>query len=279
MQTLQAGLSLERFFATVGSNRPRLLMLDYDGTLAPFRIKRDQATPYPGVRIILNAMLVAGHTRLALISERQVGDVLKLLKLAQPIEIWGSYGAERFHPDGRYHFAGIGSQTSEGIARARTWARGHNLLSYCEQKPTGLALHWRELSAEQIAPLQAEIKIAWSLLAEEYGLKLEAFDGGMELRAAQYDKGRVVQTLLEEMGPEVVAAYLGDDLTDENAFQSLGQHGDGVGILVRAEQRPTAAMFWARPPSEQLFFLSRWHQICGGKWSDRYNDERVIEAS
>ena len=53
MQILKPGFDLERFFAALERAKTRALLLDYDGTLAPFRIERDQATPYPVVRELL----------------------------------------------------------------------------------------------------------------------------------------------------------------------------------------------------------------------------------
>ena len=53
-----------------------------------------------------------------------------------------------------------------------------------------------------------------------------------------------------------LAAYLGDDVTDENAFQAVKGHG--VGLLVREELRPTEADVWIRPPDELRSFLLDW---------------------
>jgi trehalose 6-phosphate phosphatase len=51
-------------------------------------------------------------------------------------------------------------------------------------------------------------------------------------------------------------AYLGDDLTDEDAFAALGDRG--FSILVRTEVRASCARFWLRPPKELLAFLDEW---------------------
>jgi len=51
-------------------------------------------------------------------------------------------------------------------------------------------------------------------------------------------------------------AYLGDDLTDEDAFAAMGNRG--LSILVRGEVRRSCARFWLRPPEELLHFLDEW---------------------
>jgi trehalose-6-phosphatase len=63
--------------------------------------------------------------------------------------------------------------------------------------------------------------------------------------------------LLSEAGPDTAIAYLGDDMTDEDAFAVTKLRG--VGVLVRPEFRETAADIWIRPPHELLAFLSHWH--------------------
>ena len=65
-----------------------------------------------------------------------------------------------------------------------------------------------------------------------------------------------VRTVLKETGGDGLAAYLGDDLTDEDAFGAI--KGKGMGVLVRTELRATAADLWIRPPDELLRFLELW---------------------
>jgi trehalose-6-phosphatase len=51
-------------------------------------------------------------------------------------------------------------------------------------------------------------------------------------------------------------AYLGDDLTDEDAFAAVGDRG--LSFLVRGEARASNARYWLRPPEELLEFLDGW---------------------
>jgi trehalose 6-phosphate phosphatase len=71
-----------------------------------------------------------------------------------------------------------------------------------------------------------------------------------------WDKGRAVAWLEEELGlrsPQVLTIYIGDDLTDEDAFRQV--RGHGVGILVRDESRPTLAHYALEHPGEVRDFL------------------------
>jgi trehalose-phosphatase len=106
--------------------------------------------------------------------------------------------------------------------------------------------------------LRARVLLGWTAIAKSYDLELLEFDGGLEIRAREADKGNVVRTLLEGLPAGTPAAYLGDDTTDERAFAAI--EGRGLSVLVRSRWRRTQAQLWLRPPAELLSFLNRWLQ-------------------
>ena len=70
MKALRDGVDLGSFFRKVAEAPSRVLLLDYDGTLAPFREERDEAVPYPGVREAVRNQIVSGRSRLVVVSGR-----------------------------------------------------------------------------------------------------------------------------------------------------------------------------------------------------------------
>lgn len=76
------------------------------------------------------------------------------------------------------------------------------------------------------------------------------------MRIRGRNKGDAVRQVLQEAGPGTVCAYLGDDRTDEDAFQAL--EGRGLGVLVRPALRQTSADLWLVPPRELVAVLDRW---------------------
>ncbi len=72
-----------------------VLMLDYDGTLAPFHIDRFAATPYPGVEDRLATLSGLSRVRLVLVSGRSARELRDLLPTGIKAEIWGSHGREQ----------------------------------------------------------------------------------------------------------------------------------------------------------------------------------------
>lgn len=95
MRALQESFELSDFFETLRGAPQRILMLDYDGTLAPFQLDHARAVPYPGVTEILDAIMEDPRTRLVIVSGRWTRDLLPLLPLRRRPEIFGSHGIEQ----------------------------------------------------------------------------------------------------------------------------------------------------------------------------------------
>ena len=252
----------EKFWKHIETTPRRLLFLDYDGTLAPFRENRREASPSPGVREVLEKILESGGCRVVLISGRWTKDLPPLLGLKKLPEIWGSHGLERLFPNGHYEMAALSDEEVRGLAEAYELVIKAGLDRHSEQKPGCLALHWRGLDENTRIRLISRVEVKLADLARETGLVIKEFDGGLELRAPGRNKGDAVRTVLSEENPEAVCAYLGDDLTDEDAFKALEDRG--LGILVRKQWRSTAAAAWLKPPGELIRFLERWAEVCTG---------------
>jgi trehalose-phosphatase len=238
-------------------SEPRsLLMLDYDGTLAPFHNDRFQAMPYPGVEDRLAALSKLPRTRVVLVSGRAARELRKLLGSCHPLEIWGSHGREQLKADGSYKLFALDSvqqATLQHVAREMAELGFPEIL---EIKPSSLAVHWRSFEPAMQEQIRSRIESVFAELSEPGNLDLLPFDGGLELRSTDRTKGTAVRQILAEEPAMVPVAYLGDDLTDEDAFASLGRRG--ISMLVRAEVRGSSARFWLRPPEELLEFLDQW---------------------
>lgn len=251
--------SLADFYQRLRTAGQRVLLLDYDGTLAPFRLRGNEAPPYSGVREILDAIIDSRHTRVVIVSGRWIQDLKPVLGLKRLPEIWGSHGWEQLRPDGEYAIAQIGEDSLRQLVQADGWIPDlEGLGARCERKPASLAVHWRGLPPEKIRAIRDHVSRSWRAREMQNHLAWHDFDGGIELRAPGRHKGSVVEAVLSQEGPDTVAAYLGDDLTDEDAFKAM--RGRGIGVLVRPEFRATAADFWLQPPAELLKFLREWHE-------------------
>jgi trehalose-phosphatase len=247
---------LNDFFSRLNAAPASVLLLDYDGTLAPFQTERDRAYPYPGVVPILESIAGCDKTRVIVISGRPVHEVQVLLAPLKRLELWGAHGLEHLLPNGAYRQTAIDPESAKTLGQAEQWLNVAGIVSLAEIKPGGIAVHWRGLPDAEIEKVQARTRDGWTALTGRSGLKLLEFEGGVELRVARPDKGDAVASILEDLAPNTQIAFLGDDLTDEDAFRALNDRG--LSVLVRSEHRETNAKAWLRPPSELIAFLEQW---------------------
>jgi trehalose 6-phosphate phosphatase len=262
MKALEVQAPYSSFLDRLRAAPERILLLDYDGTLAPFTTERDKAVPYPEVVPVLEGIIACG-TRVVLITGRSARELAELAGLQPRPEIWGSHGAEHLGSDGNYTLASGLAPYREGLEMAAACLQGKGFDQHIECKPGGVALHWRGMSRPEASKLKSQVLQRWLPLLLQHRLKLLEFDGGVELRAPGFNKGDAVRTILAETAPHAALAYLGDDTTDEDAFEAL--RGKGLTILVRPETRSTAAEIWLQPPKELVQFLQDWLRTCGGE--------------
>jgi trehalose 6-phosphate phosphatase len=256
-------LQVEQFLKSVTQAPRSLLLLDYDGTLAPFRQERHQAFPYPGVAQVLEGIIRGGRTRVVIISGRDTSETIPLLGIEPSPEVWGLHGLQRRTPDGRVEMLRLEESYLDALSDADHWLGYQQLRHTAEFKTGSIAVHWRGLTDGGVEELRGRVLLGWKPIAERAGLELLDFDGGIEMRPPEADKGDVVRLLLDEMGPDTPAAYLGDDATDEHAFQAI--RGHGLSVLVRPRWRHTAALSWIKPPDELLDFLNKWLDASRGR--------------
>lgn len=253
---------LQHFWGKVQAAKKSLLMLDYDGTLSPFRKERDQAIPYPGVRELIARIALFPHTRVVVISGRKISEIEKLLGLDVQVEIWGCHGLERLRPGEKQpEKKSVPESVKQKLLEIENKLIEENLAPYLERKDASVGVHWRGLDNREEIEKKA-IQIFSQLMTKEI-LEVLPFDGGMEVRSIQHHKGIVVKKLLAEEGEGVAAAFLGDDLTDEDAFAVL--QGKGLNVLVRPEKRVSAADVWIKPPQGLLSFLEKWEGCLSGQ--------------
>jgi len=242
----------DTFWREVLAAPRRLLALDYDGTLAPFRVDPGAARPLPAARRALDRVL-AGATEVVVLSGRPPADVARLLD-SPPLVVVGEHGwtvrradgGELRHPVPPERIAML--DRAEGSAPALAPGR-------VERKRASLVVHTRGLAPALAADVERRALEHFAPLLGD-GLAVRPIDGGLELRVRGRDKGVALAELAAENGPGVFVAAVGDDDTDEDAFRAAARAG-GWGVRV-GRPRPTAARAALASPDEVARFLELW---------------------
>ena len=155
MRASSAKAILTEFMGRFAASRDSALLVDYDGTLAPFQALRDRAYPYPGVEPILEKIIQCSKSRVIVLTGRPVRELQTLFRPFHNLEVWGSHGMEHLRGDGTYQQTVIDSEVAAVSAKQDKVDRSRpDILS--EIKPGGIAIHWRGESDTEItrqAPL------------------------------------------------------------------------------------------------------------------------------
>ena len=250
---------LNQFFSHFNASTQALLILDYDGTLADFRVNRYTAHPWVGVRDLLSLIQSQKTTRIVIVTGRPPREIQPLLSLATPVEVWGLHGAERLFPDGHTELEETSPEARAKLDELTDLLQRDSFGGLFESKLNAAVMHWRGVSRRTAREIETRTRELFEPAAKIEGMQLLEFERGLELRAGR-NKGDAVASVLAEMMSAAPApfpaAYLGDDFTDEAAFRVINSAtGPHLSALVRrngarqpricgSSRRKSCGRFW-----------------------------------
>jgi trehalose 6-phosphate phosphatase len=243
------------------AGRRPAVFLDYDGTLTPIVDRPEDAIISESMRDAVRGL--AARCTVCVVSGRDRPVVQDLMGV-DDLVVAGSHGFDIWSPEGGEieHDAAVGSE--ELLDRVTAQLRdelGSIEGALVEPKKASVAAHYRLVSDEERPAVQAVVE---RLLADHPD-ELKVTPGKMvyELQPKlDWNKGKAVLYLLDALNLErddVVPFYVGDDITDEHAFEALADRGIGV-FVGRADDpevggRTTAADFVLDSTEEVERFL------------------------
>ncbi len=239
------------------------LFLDYDGTLTPIVSRPELAVLTDERRAVLKK--VASRLPTAIISGRGRTDVERLVGLPE-LAYAGSHGFDIVGPGG----ASVGHAVADWIEPVMERIAGEVEPKLggiegvvIEEKRFSVAIHYRLVDEADVARIEAIVDEA---IATDARLKKAHGKKVFEVRPdLDWDKGKALLFLLEALGldgQDVVPLYIGDDVTDEDAFAVLRERG--IGVLVSETPRSTVATYWVQAPWEVYAFFDRLLSLEGG---------------
>lgn len=238
------------------AGRRPALFLDYDGTLTPIAAHPDHALLPEATRPVLQRL--ARLCPVALVSGRDLATLRRLVEL-EGVTYAGEHGYDILHPDGsRAQPPEVAALVPEIDAAAAALGEALGDLDgvVLERKRFSLAVHYRHVAAEAVGQVREAVA---AVLERHPRIKAMAGKKVVELQPAlDWNKGRAVVALMAEegIGAESLPIFLGDDVTDETAFEALA--GQGVCIVLEGEEdRETAARLRLVDPVEVRRFLER----------------------
>jgi trehalose 6-phosphate phosphatase len=257
------------------TERHPVVFFDFDGTLSEIVENPDSARLADGAADALTAL--SARCPVAILSGRDLADVSHRIGLPG---IWyaGSHGFELTGPDGAHHQnaeAAASIPVLAGAAAELTERLGGIAGVMVEHKRFGVAVHYRNASRDRVGDVAAAVRGA----GRRTGLRVTTGREVIELRPdVDWDKGKTLRWVLDYIRDNVhdnvhcndapgplLPIYLGDDITDEDAFDAV--HDDGIAILVRHGDdgdRATAAGYALDNPDRVRDFTERLARQLGG---------------
>ncbi|HEX2417660.1 MAG TPA: trehalose-phosphatase, partial [Micromonosporaceae bacterium] len=244
--TVPGGTELRGAVSRLARTPQLLVACDYDGTIAPIVEDPAQAVPLPETVAALRALAALPQTKVAVISGRALRDLAAMSRLPSEIHLVGSHGSEfdvgfvhKLAPE----LVDLRDRLLDeltGIVRDRNGVR-------LEVKPASIAVHFRTASrpiAAEVAELVQSGPAAW------HGVQVTEGKEVIELAVFATHKGTALDSLRTQLGASAVL-YVGDDVTDENAFRHL--HGPDLGVKIGPGK--TAAQYQLNDPFQAAQLL------------------------
>lgn len=246
------------------AGRRTVVFLDFDGTLSAIVERPEEAAILPAARRAVERL--AARVPVVVVSGRGREDVARRVGLPDLIYA-GSHGFDVAGPGLAHQVA---PEVPPLIARAAArLAEELAEVAGAEVEPKGwtVAVHYRRVAAADVAAVEAAVD---RVVAAHGELVKAAGKRVWEVRPAlAWDKGAAMSYVLAALGldgEDVLPVYVGDDVTDEDAFRVLrGREGGGVGVRVADEAAAeTGAEFRLEGPEEVPEFLRRLAEAVGG---------------
>jgi trehalose-phosphatase len=228
---------------------PQLLVAtDYDGVLAPIVEDPNKAVPLSEAVAAVRALAALPQTTVAVVSGRALRDLATLSRLPSEVHLIGSHGSE----------FDVGFVESLDPAMVELHGRlltelraitGNKFGVRLEAKPASVAVHTRT------APRDVALAVVEAVRSGPAGWPGVTVTQGKEVIElaviTNKNKGTAVDTLRTQLSASAVL-FMGDDVTDENAFRVL--HGPDVGIKIGPGE--TAAQYRVAEPVDAVRALA-----------------------
>ncbi len=218
---------------TVLAHSARLLIAtDFDGTLAAIAERPHMVAPPRSTIDLLRRAIALPQTCVAIVSGRGLSDLRARLGVLEGAWMVGGHGAEIAGPHMEL-FPDDVTAVLDRIAEPIRAAAPTTLGFWHERKLTSIAVHYRQVDT---AVAGAAVRALVALAAEWSGVRVCHGKKVVELLAVDADKGRALRKIRHATGATRVL-YLGDDVTDEDAFRALGDDD----IAIKVGEPPTDA--------------------------------------
>jgi len=235
------------------------LFLDYDGTLSPIAATPEKAKLPRGMKVLLQRLSRMLSLRLAVISGRALRDVKKMVGIRDFVYA-GNHGLEAKGPAVRFiNPAARGARVYMRDIRNKLRGRLRHIPgALVEDKGLTLSIHFRLAAKKNIAKVRNIVTIVTRPFTKRKKIVVRGGKKVLEIRPrCAWGKGDIVAWLLKHYRASSAAPlYIGDDLTDEDAFRMLRAKKTSVTVRV-GRKKSSKAEYYLNGTDEVKTLLMR----------------------
>jgi trehalose-phosphatase len=248
--------NLDKLKGRIRESKRTYLLLDCDGTLAPIVREPQEAVISKRMSQTLRSLAKMPSCMLTIVSGRSLEDVRSLVGISG-IHYMGNHGLEISGP--HLNHTDTTAQNCRRSIReiAHTLRRLESVGAIVEDKQLTLTVHYRRASLRAIPAIKSSVA---AVTRAHPQLEVTSGKKVLEIRPrTEWNKGHAVQWMIKQLGSGL-PIYVGDDMTDEDAFSRLR---GGITILVSRQRKASKAKYYLKDITDVYKFLrllTRWIQ-------------------
>lgn len=234
-----------------------MIMFDFDGTLTPIVDTPEMANLYEESRRLLKGLARCRNFTVAIISGRAINDLQCKVAVSgiiyagnHGLEIQGPSGLNFVHPITE-EFKPILRLMGLVLRKALREIRG----VIVEDKGITLSVHYRLVDDETAKRVEDIVENKLGVATALGKVRITEGKKVHEVRPnVSWDKGKAVKYIMKRYrkggrGSGMLPIYLGDDLTDEDAFRVVESYG-GVAVYIGGENNQSFASYYLNSADE-----------------------------
>ncbi|MCO8246784.1 MULTISPECIES: trehalose-phosphatase [unclassified Haladaptatus] len=225
-----------------------LAMFDFDGSLAPIEDHPDEVMLPPATRVVIEALRDTPDVEVGIVSGRGLDDLRERVDV-DGIAYAGNHGLELFS-DGDRHTHSVAEDAADDIARLCSTLESRLDTvdgAFVEDKGVTASIHYRLADDDRVPEVRDFVRDAVRGVED---VRVTTGKQVIELRPdVEWHKGRAIRWLYGRRVPNAetwLPLYVGDDRTDEDAFDVLPESGLGVKV---GHEPPTVASYRVADPA------------------------------